>query len=179
MANTKHWNVDPAHSQVQFKIKHLVISTVTGSFKTFNGEVHSDGDNFDGADVNFFIEVKSIDTNNADRDDHLRSEDFFASDKYETIHFRNGSLHKTSDDNYTLKGDIEIRGVAKPIELAVEYGGLATDPWGMVKAGFEVTGKLNRKDFGLVWNTTTEAGGLLVGEEVKLFINIQLEEANH
>lgn len=173
MANTKLWKVDPAHSEVQFKIKHLVISTVTGSFKVFNGEVHSNGDDFDGADITFGIDAKSIDTNNNDRDNHLKSQDFFDSETYPTLNFK-GVLHKSSNDEYTLKGDLIIRSVSKPVELKVEHGGIAKDPWGNIKAGFELTGKLNRKDFGLVWNTTTEAGGLLVGDEVKLFINIQL-----
>jgi polyisoprenoid-binding protein YceI len=176
MANTKLWKVDPSHTEVQFKVKHLVISTVTASFKCFSGEVHSNGNDFDGAEVSFSIDAKSIDTNVTDRDNHLRSDDFFAVEKYPTIDFKNGVLHKTSDDEYTLDGDLVIKDISKPVELKVEHGGIAKDPWGAVKAGFEITGKVNRKDFNLTWNAATEAGGFLVGDDVRLFINIQLVE---
>jgi len=176
MANTKLWKVDPTHTEVQFKVKHLVISTVTGTFKVFNGEVHSNGDDFDGAETSFSIDAKSIDTNTPDRDNHLRSDDFFSTDKFPTIDFKNGVLHKVSDDEFTLKGDLIIRGVSKAVELKVEFGGVAKDPWGNVKAGFEITGKVNRKDFHLVWNAATETGGFLLGDDVRLFVNVQLVE---
>ena len=174
MANTKLWKVDPTHTEVQFKVKHLVISTVTGTFKVFSGEVHSNGDDFDGAEASFSIDAKSIDTNTPDRDNHLRSDDFFSADKYPTIDFKNGVLRKASDDEFTLKGDLVIRGVSKPVELKVEFGGVAKDPWGNVKAGFEITGKVNRKDFHLVWNAATETGGFLLGDDVRLCVNVQL-----
>jgi polyisoprenoid-binding protein YceI len=155
------WAVDPTHSEVQFKVKHLVISTVTGSFKKFSGEVFSEDETFDGADVNFSIESNSLDTNQADRDGHLKSEDFFAVERFPAINF-NGVLEK-DQNNYKLVGELSIRD-----------GGVVKDPWGNIKAGFEVNGKINRKDFGLAWNALTEAGGMVVGEEVKLHFNIEL-----
>jgi len=167
------WGIDPTHSEVQFKVKHLVISTVTGSFKKFQGEVLTEGEDFDNATVNFGIDVASIDTNQADRDNHLKSEDFFAASQYPELTF-SGTLYKKKGNDYKLAGDLTIRGNARPVELDVEFGGVAKDPWGNVKAGFELTGKINRKEFGLTWNAVTEAGGMLVGEDIKLQINIQV-----
>lgn len=171
-ATKQKWVIDAAHTDVQFKVKHLVITTVTGSFKEFDGEVVSDNEDFDGAKVNFNIQTNSVETHNADRDTHLRSDDFFAVEKYPQITF-SGTLTKNGGD-YKLTGDLTIREVTKKVMLAVDYNGTVKDPWGNTKAGFEITGKLNRKDFGLVWNTITEAGGMLVGEEVKIVINAQL-----
>lgn len=172
------WSVDPTHSEVQFKVKHLVISTVTGFFKKFNGTVESqDEQDFDGAKVNFSIESASVDTNQTDRDNHLKSADFFSAEEYPTIEFSNGKLEKTGDNEYVLSGPLTIRGNTKDVKLDVEFGGIMTDPWGNTKAGFEVNGKINRKDFGLAWNTITESGGMLVGEEVKLHFNIQIAKA--
>lgn len=171
------WNIDPTHSEVQFKVKHLVIATVTGFFKKFSGSVESEGENFDGAVVNFSIETGSIDTNQADRDNHLKSADFFAADQFPTIDFKGGVLKKKSDTEYSLTGPLTIRGNTKTVELAVEFGGTMTDPWGNFKAGFEVNGKVNRKEFGLSWSAVTEAGGVVVGDDVKLHINIELARA--
>ena len=173
VATKTKWAIDAAHSEVQFKVKHLVISTVTGTFKKFNGSLEADEESFDGADVEFTIDASSIDTNQNDRDNHLKSDDFFSADKYKEITFRNGKLHEVKN-GYTLVGDLTIRDVTKTIELDVEYGGTMVDPWGNTKVGFEVSGKINRKDYGLNWNALTEAGGVLVGEEVKLNINVQL-----
>jgi len=170
------WNVDPTHSEVQFKVKHLVISTVTGSFKSFNGSVESDDENFDGAKISFNIDVNSIDTNQADRDGHLKSPDFFAAEQFPTITFT-GELKKISGSDYKVTGPITIRETSKVITLDVEFGGTVKDPWGNIKAGFEISGKVNRKDFGLNWNALTEAGGMVVGEDVKLHINIELAKA--
>jgi polyisoprenoid-binding protein YceI len=166
------WAIDPTHSEVQFKVKHLVISTVTGSFKNFHGEVFSEDETFQGAEVNFSIDTKSIDTNQADRDNHLKSEDFFAADRFPAITF-SGVLDKGNND-YKLTGELTVRDVTKPVTLDVEFGGVVKDPWGNIKAGFELNGKINRKDFGLVWNALTEAGGMVVGEDVKLHLNIEL-----
>lgn len=169
------WAIDPAHTEVQFKVKHLVISTVTGSFKAFSGEVHTEKEDFDGAKVNFTIDVTSIDTRSNDRDNHLKSDDFFAAEKYPEIKF-DGILNKAGGD-YTLVGDLTIRETTRKVELDVDYNGTVKDPWGNNKAGFEISGKLNRKDFGLTWNTITEAGSMLVGEEVRLDISAQLATA--
>ncbi len=171
------WAIDPAHSEVQFKVKHLVISTVTGKFKKFDGQVVSEKEDFDGAQISFTIDVSSIDTNSPDRDNHLKSDDFFAAEKHPEMTFENGILSKKGNGDYELTGDLTIRETTKKVSLDVEYNGTVKDPWGNTKAGFELSGKLNRKDFGLTWNTVTEAGGVLVGEEVKLDISIQLATA--
>jgi len=168
------WAIDPTHSEVQFKVKHLVISTVRGSFKKFSGTVEGDDENFDGARVNFSLDVNSIDTNQADRDGHLKSPDFFAAEQHPSITFTNGTLRKITGNAYKLTGSLTIRGTAKVIEFDVEFGGIMKDPWNNIKAGFEINGKINRKDFGLNWNALTEAGGMVVGEDVKIHINVEL-----
>jgi polyisoprenoid-binding protein YceI len=168
------WAIDPTHSEVQFKVKHLVISTVTGSFKKFSGTVEGDDESFDGARVNFSLEVNSIDTNQADRDGHLKSPDFFAAEQYPTITFTDGTLRKISGNAYKLSGSLSVRGTTKVVEFDAEFGGIMKDPWNNIKAGFEINGKVNRKEFGLNWNALTEAGGMVVGEEVKIHINVEL-----
>jgi polyisoprenoid-binding protein YceI len=170
------WNIDTMHSEVQFKVKHLVISTVTGTFKSFEGSLISDGEDFDGAHASFALDANSIDTNTADRDTHLKSDDFFAAEKYPQITFK-GELKKTGESTYTLTGPLTIRDVSKDVTLNVEYGGTMVDGYGQTKAGFEITGKINRKDFGLTWSMVTEAGGVVVGDEVKLLLNIQVAAA--
>jgi polyisoprenoid-binding protein YceI len=171
---TTKWGVDASHSEVQFKVKHLVISTVTGFFRKFSGSVESDSDDFNGGKVNFTIEANSVDTNVADRDAHLKSPDFFAVEQYPTIDFKNGVLKKESNEEYKLTGDLTIRDVTKKVELSVDYNGIVADPWGNTRAGFEITGKLNRKDFHLSWGAITEAGKVVVSDEVKLHFNIEV-----
>lgn len=171
------WGVDASHSEVQFKVKHLVIATVTGFFRKFSGFVESETEDFDGASVSFSIEAGSIDTNVADRNAHLKSPDFFAAEQYPTIEFANGVLTKTSGNEYKLKGDLTIRDVTKPVELSVEYNGTVADPWGNTRAGFEVNGVVNRKDYKLNWSAVTEAGKIVVGDEVKLHFNIEVVKA--
>lgn len=166
------WAIDPMHSEIQFKVKHLVISTVTGSFGTFNGSVESESEDFDGAHVQFAADVDSITTGNADRDNHLKSDDFFAAANHPKLTF-DGQL-KSKGDDYVLEGELEIRGTKRAIALNVEYGGTVTDPYGNVKSGFEINGKINRKDYGLTWSAMTEAGGMVVSDEVKLHLNVQL-----
>jgi polyisoprenoid-binding protein YceI len=172
MATTK-WGIDPTHTEVQFKVKHLVIATVTGFFKKFSGSIESASDDFDGATANFSLDVNSIDTNQADRDAHLKSPDFFAADQYPTIDFK-GTVKKVSGSDYKLVGDLTMRGTTKAVELSAEFGGIMVDPWGNTKAGFEINGKVNRKDFGLNWSAVTEAGGVVVSDEVKLHLNVEL-----
>jgi polyisoprenoid-binding protein YceI len=167
------WGIDPTHTEVQFKVKHLVISTVTGFFRKFSGSIVTESEDFNGAEVKFSLDVSSIETNQADRDTHLKSPDFFAAEQHPTIDFT-GSLKKVEGSDYKLNGDLTIRGTKKPISLNVEFGGTTVDPWGNTRAGFEVNGKLNRKDFGLNWNALTEAGGMVVSEEVKLHINAEV-----
>jgi len=167
MATTK-WVLDPMHSEVQFKVKHLVISTVTGSFKTFEGELTTENEDFTGANISFSLDVNSIDTTQAQRDEHLKSAEFFDAEQYPTITFKS-----TSFDGEELKGDLTIKGITKPVSLEVEHGGTAADFYGNTKAGFEVTGKINRKDFGLTWDGVTEAGSVVLGSDIKLSINVQ------
>ncbi|AYQ35294.1 MULTISPECIES: YceI family protein [Runella] len=171
---TSTWVIDPTHSEVQFKVKHLVISTVTGSFKSFEGSVQTEGDSFDGASIQFTADVNSIDTNMEQRDGHLKSADFFDAENFPTLSFASTSFVQKGDDEFTLTGDLTLRGVTKSISLAVNYGGQMVDFYGNTKAGFELTGKINRKDFGLNWGAVTEAGGVVVSDEVKLHFNIQV-----
>ena len=173
MTTITKWVIDPMHSEVQFKLKHLVISTVTGAFKKFEGSLESDDDGFEDADISFSLDVNSIDTHQEQRDAHLKSPEFFDKEKYPTIDFKSTSFKKDGDD-YTLNGDLTIKGITKAVTLNVEHGGSAADFYGNTKAGFEITGKINRKDFGLTWDGITEAGSVVVGEEIKLIINIQL-----
>ncbi len=168
------WAIDPTHSEIKFKVKHLVISTVTGEFKDVRGKVESESDGFAGASVYFEADVNSIDTGNEDRDAHLKSEDFFKADEYPRLTFESKSLKVTGDDEYEMTGDITIRGTSKPITLKAIHGGTVEDPYGNTKAGFEITGELNRKDFGLEWNAVTEAGNVVVGDKVKLALDVQL-----
>jgi polyisoprenoid-binding protein YceI len=167
------WAVDPMHSEVQFKVKHLVISTVTGTFKSFSGHLEAGEEDFDGADAEFSINVDSIDTNVADRDAHLKSDDFFNAEQFPQIHFA-GKLQKTGDDNYKLIGPLTIRDHSRELEFDVTYGGQMVDGYGQHKAGFEIIGKISRKEFGLKWNGVTEAGGVVVGDEVILNLNVQI-----
>lgn len=169
------WTIDTAHSEIHFKVKHLMINTVTGSFKKFEGTLEGSAEDFSDAKITFAADIASIETGMEARDNHLKSDDFFNAEKYPQLKFASTSFTKTGDDTYTLKGDITIRETTQPIELAVEYGGKQTDFYGNTKAGFEITGKLKRKDFGLNWNGVTEAGGIVVSDEVKLVLNVQLQ----
>jgi polyisoprenoid-binding protein YceI len=171
---TTKWVLDPTHSEVQFKIKHLVISTVTGSFNTFAGSMQSAGDDtFENAQVEFSLDVESINTNQEQRDAHLRGEEFFDSAKFPQIKFVSTSFVKESGNDYKVAGHLTVKDVTKPVTLEAEYGGSAVDFYGNHKAGFEVTGKINRKEFGLTWGAVTEAGSIVVGDDVKLIINVQ------
>lgn len=167
------WSVDNTHSEVQFKAKHLVISTVTGFFRKFNGEIKTEGEGLENATASFEVDVNSIDTNVDDRDAHLKSDDFFNAEKYPKLTFKNGKFTKKSEDEYTLTGDFTIRDITKKVTLDVELGGIMEDPYGQTKMGMEVRGKINRKEFGLKWNAVTEAGGVVVGDDIKLQLNLQ------
>lgn len=174
MATTK-WVADPMHSEVQFKVKHLMISTVTGYFGKFNAEVETEDDDFTKANsIVFTADVDSINTNNEQRDTHLKSPDFFDAANHEQVRFEGKNFEKVGDDEYKLHGDLTIRGTTKPVTVNVEFGGIVVDPYGQTKAGFTVTGKINRKDFGLTWSAVTEAGSVVVSDEIKLNSEIQL-----
>lgn len=168
------WSIDPTHSEIQFKVKHLVISTVTGHFREFEGTAVTDGDEFENASVEFSANVASVDTNQPQRDEHLRSADFFDAENYPKLTFKSTKVTKTGDNTYLIKGDLTMKGTTKPVELKAEYGGSMTDFYGNYKSGFELSGKVSRKDFGLTWDAVTEAGGVVVGNEVKLALNVQL-----
>jgi len=168
------WMIDHAHSDIEFKVKHLMITNVKGMFRKYELDASTIGNDFTTADFEFRIDPNSIDTNNADRDKHLRSADFFDVENHGEITFRSGSVQRVTNDVYKLRGDLTIRGISKPIELDVEYTGSMTDPYGNQKAGFSIEGVINRKDWGLNWNAALEAGGWLVGDDVKINCDVQL-----
>ena len=168
MATTK-WSIDPTHSDVQFKVKHLMITTVTGSFGNFSGEATTEGDDFENAAISFTAEISSINTGNEQRDGHLKSADFFDAETHPTLTFAGKEL-----SGGKLTGDLTLHGITKSVTLDSAFLGIAKDPWGNTKAGFEVEGKIKRSDFGLTWNAPTETGGVLVSDEVRLLANIQL-----
>jgi len=174
MTTASKWAIDPSHSEISFKVKHLVVTTLTGKFDTFEGALETANDDFSDANINFSADIASINTGNADRDGHLKSDDFFNTEAFPKLTFASTSFTKVGADEYKLAGNITLRDVTKPIELTVEYGGTATDPWGNVKAGFEINGKIKRKEFGLKWDAFTEAGGAVVSDEIKLHLNVQL-----
>ncbi len=168
------YKIDPAHSEITFKVKHLMITNVTGSFTQFDGTMETNSDDFSGANISFEADINSITTHNEQRDGHLKSADFFDAEQFPKLTFTSTSFTKKGGDDYELTGDLTMHGVTKPVVLDVELGGVTTDPWGQSKVGFEITGKVNRKEFGLEWNATLETGGVMLGEEVKLFLNVQL-----
>lgn len=172
MAGTTQWSIDPGHSEVQFKIKHLAISNVTGKFKVFQGALVCTGDDFNEAVVEATIDADSIDTNNPQRDGHLRSPEMLGTGQYPAIGFK-GVLQRT-DDRYALLGELQIRDVRRPVRLTAEFAGMATGRFGDTRAGFELSGKINRKDFGLTWNVLAEGGGFVLGDEISLNFDIQL-----
>lgn len=171
MATTK-WVLDPTHSELLFKVKHLMITNVKGEFRSFTGEIN--GEDFTKAPINVTIDSSSIFTNNEDRDNHLKSADFFDVENHKELTFRSTSLKKVDDNEYQLKGMLTIKGVSKEVALDVEFGGTNKDPWGNEKAGFSLSGKINRKEWGLNWNAALESGGVLVSEEVKIQAEVQL-----
>lgn len=173
LSKTK-WSIDPMHSEIEFKVKHLMISTVTGKFEKFHAEAESENEDLTNASIRFEAEVNSINTGNSQRDEHLKSDDFFNASLYPKLSFISNEFIKISDTVYKLKGMLSIREVSKEIELLVQYNGTITDFYGNIKAGFEITGKINRKDFNLKWSATTEAGGIVVSDEVKIIANIQM-----
>ncbi len=178
-AQTSEWTFDHAHSSIEFSIDHMVISEVTGKFTEFDGKVTSSSNDFENAQIEFFIEAKSINTDNEDRDNHLRDADFFDVAKFPQIVFKSTSFAKIDDKNYLLSGELTMHGVTKAVTFDVKYGGTVIDPWGNTKAGFKLTGELNRKDYGLTWSKALETGGLVVGEEVTLTARVQLAEVNN
>jgi polyisoprenoid-binding protein YceI len=167
------WTLDPSHSELAFKVRHMMITNVKGEFKKFDATVDSQGADFSKSSIEVTIDAASIATGDDQRDAHLRSADFFEADKFSTLSFQGTSFRKIDDDEYKLKGILEIKGVKKEVILDVEFGGINKDPWGNEKVGFSVTGKISRKDFGFTWNAALETGGVLVSEEVKISAEVQ------
>ena len=168
------WKIDPAHSEIQFKVKHLMITTVTGQFKQFDLTVETETDDFATAKkIEFTADIDSISTNNEQRDTHLKSADFFHAEEHEQLRFV-GNKYEAKGDEAKLHGDLTIRGTTKPITLNVEFGGIVVDPYGQTKAGFTVNGKISRKEFGLLWSAVTEAGSVVVADEIKIHAEIQV-----
>lgn len=173
MATTK-WAIDPTHSEIGFKVKHMMFTNVSGKFENYDATITTDGDNFENASISFSADVNSVDTRNADRDNHLKSADFFDAENHPKLTFKASSFTKVDDDTYELSGDLSLRGVTKFVKLPVEFSGLMKDPWGNTKAGLNISGKISRKDWGLNWNSALEAGGVLVSDDVRLNIELQL-----
>jgi polyisoprenoid-binding protein YceI len=168
------WKIDPAHSEIQFRVKHLMITTVTGYFKTYDLDVETETEDFNTAKkIEFTADIDSIDTNNGQRDAHLKSNDFFNGEQFPLLKFI-GKKYESNGDEAKLYGDLTIRDVTKPITLNVEFGGTVVDPWGQQKAGFTINGKINRKDFNLTWDAVTEAGQVVVSNEIKIHAEVQL-----
>lgn len=171
----QQWAIDADHSELGFKIRHLMITNINGKFHNFTVEAETEEEDFMTAIVKATIDVDSISTGSGDRDKHLRSPDFFDVNKYRNITFITTKYENVDNDgSYELHGDLTIRDVTKNVKLAVEFGGVVKDPWGNTKAGFTINGKINRKDFGLNWNAATETGGVLVGDDVKIYCEVQL-----
>ncbi|MBX9785469.1 MAG: YceI family protein [Chitinophagaceae bacterium] len=166
------YKLDAAHSDILFKVKHLMITTVTGQFKNFDATLTSEKEDFSDAQISFTADVNSIDTRSEQRDGHLKSDDFFNAEKFPQLKFTSTSFSKKGDA-YVLKGDLTIRDSTKSIELKADYNGSMVDPWGQHKIGFEAEGTIKRKEFGLSWDAVTEAGGVVVSDDVKLQLNVQ------
>lgn len=174
MAKSK-WVLDPTHAEITFKIRHLMITNVSGEFTKFDVSAETEDEDFMTAKVSFSADVDSVTTGNEQRDGHLKSPDFFDAAKFPKIKFVATKYENVDNDgSYELYGDLTIRDVTKSVKLDVEFGGIIKDPWGNTRAGFEINGKINRKEFGLQWNVATETGGFVVGDDVRIHCNVEL-----
>lgn len=169
-----NWVLDPTHSEVGFRVKHMMFTNVSGKFNEFSVSVSNKNDDFSTSGIVFEADVNSIDTGNSERDNHLKSADFFDAENFPKLSFTATAVEKASEGTYTISGDLTIKDTTKPVKLAAEYSGLLKDPWGNSKIALSIESKINRKDFGLSWNAALETGGVLVGEEVKLVAEVQL-----
>ena len=167
------WAIDPTHSEIGFKAKHMMFTNVSGKFNTFTATIENENDQFETSKISFSADVNSIDTNNADRDNHLRGGDFFDAEEFPKLSFTATGVSKTNEGEYKITGDLTIKEVTKSVDLQAEYSGLMKDPWGNTKIGLSINGKINRKDFGLTWNAALETGGVLVSEDIKLVAEMQ------
>jgi len=170
---TTKWLLDPAHSELTFKIKHLMISNVSGAFKNFSAKVTTEGTDFSKANISLTAEMNSISTNNEQRDAHLRTSDFFEVEKYPQLKFTSTRIEQTGDESFNLYGNLTLKGVTKPVKLNMEFNGIMKDPHGQEKAGFLVSGKIKRSDWGININVPLEAGGLMLGEDVRIQSEVQ------
>jgi polyisoprenoid-binding protein YceI len=172
---TTTWKIDPAHTEIEFKARHLMITSVTGRFDAFDGTVEAEDENFLTSKISFSADVHSINTGDKQRDAHLKSEDFFNASQFPALTFESTKIEKSNDDDtYIVWGNITIRGTTKLVKLVVESGGIIKDPWGNTRAGFELSTKVNRKEFGLTWNAVTETGGIVVGDEIRIHCAVEL-----
>ena len=170
------WSIDPAHSEIGFKVRHLMITNVKGVFKEFDASIYTTNEDFTTAEVDFWLNPASVDTGDASRDAHLKGADFFDVENHKQIHFTSDFAVDTvdNDGSYEVWGDLTIKGIKKQVKLSIEFGGVMKDPWGNHKAGMTVNAKINRTDWGLIWNAALEAGGVLVSEEIRISCDIQL-----
>ncbi|MED4203976.1 YceI family protein [Neobacillus mesonae] len=176
MTNTK-WALDAAHSSVDFSVRHMMIANVKGSFENFSAVIEADPADLTTAKIEFSVETASVDTRNKDRDGHLVSADFFDAENHPNMTFKATNIVKTGEGEYDVTGDLTLRGVTKQETFAVTFEGSGKDPWGNEKVGFSAEGSLNRSDYGLVWNAALETGGVLVGDKVKINLQIQAAKA--
>lgn len=174
MEDVKRWSIDPAHSKVQFSVKHMVISKVTGEFNKYDFKVDNMNGSLESAVIEFDIDASTINTGISDRDKHLKSGDFFDVEKYPKIHFKSSEIKKVGEEDYKMKGNLTIKDVTKPIEFDVTYGGQVVDPWGNIRAGYNVEGTIDRFDYNLTWNNLIETGGAVVGKTVKINSDIEI-----
>lgn len=178
METKTKWSLDPAHSEITFKVKHLMIANVKGSFKTFDASIYTLAKDFTTAEIDLWIDASSVNTNNPKRDEHLISADFFDAAKHKQITFTAETIGKANPEGmHELWGELTMVGIKQNVKLNVEFGGIAKDPWGNEKAGFSISGKIKRSDFGLVWNTVIESGGLMVGDEITILCELELINA--
>lgn len=173
MSTQTNWALDPTHSEVTFKVKHMMFTNVSGKFDSFSANVVTDGEDFSKSSIEFNADINSILTGTVDRDNHLKSPDFFDAANFPSLKFKSTSYQKGNGQD-KLTGDLTIKDITKSVTLDVAFGGLAKDPWGNLKAGFSISGRINRKDWGLTWNAALETGGVLVSDEVKIACEIQL-----
>jgi polyisoprenoid-binding protein YceI len=178
MANQIKWSIDLAHSDISFKIRHLMISHVKGAFKTFDANIYTTGKDFTTAEIDLWIDAAAITTGDAKRDEHLKGPDFFDVEHHKQISFTANTIEEPdADGNHELWGDLTMKGITKHIKLNVAFGGIINDPWGNERAGFTITGKINRSEWGLMWNAAIETGGLMVGDEIKIACEVELINA--
>ena len=169
------WSIDQTHSEIAFKVRHLMIAHVKGKFKTFDASIYTEEKDFTTVEIDLWIYASSIDTGDAKRDEHLKSADFFDVESHKQITFVSSTIgNPDAEGNQALWGELTMRGITKNVKLDVQFGGIQKDPWGNEKAGFTVTGKINRTEWELIWNSSLEAGGIMIGEDVTISCEIEL-----